>query len=284
MLLCLFTCLFVFPTCSMLYAMFSYALFLFLLYVDIRVTCSHAYMILLAMPYLDLCVCVYFHAIWLDPCLHMLICLDSCSSMFMCQASTCLCACFYAYMSRSMFYMPMCLDLCSLHALYYLSCAYALHAMSMCLDLGYVCHAMCYCSPFVPFITFSCILAYWFKPDLDPMVFVIVHTPRPTLKGLDHSYLHVYACLLLCFMFVLASLVLGFAMFSALRWLDLMWLHPTPMRPCSDVTIWEASPDARLLRAYPSLFQSVRCYASHACLCHPLDFYASLHACLYVHA
>ena len=27
---------------------------------------------------------VYFHTIWLDPCLHMLICLDPCSSMSMC--------------------------------------------------------------------------------------------------------------------------------------------------------------------------------------------------------
>ena len=42
-------------------------------------------MILLAMPCLDLCVsCVYFHAIWLDLCHHMLICLDPCSSMSMC--------------------------------------------------------------------------------------------------------------------------------------------------------------------------------------------------------
>ena len=31
-----------------------------------------------------MCLYFYFHAIWLDPCLHMLICLDSCSSMFMC--------------------------------------------------------------------------------------------------------------------------------------------------------------------------------------------------------
>ena len=103
MFLCLFTCLFVFPTCFMLYAMFSYALFLFFLYVDVRVTCSHACTMLLAMPCLDLCVlCIYFHAIWLDPCLHMLICLDSCSSMIMCQVSTRLHACFHAYVSRSM--------------------------------------------------------------------------------------------------------------------------------------------------------------------------------------
>ena len=88
------------------------------------------------------------------------------------------------------------------------------------------------------------------------MVFVIVHSLRPTSKGLDHPYLHVYACLLLCFMFVLASLILAFAMSSALHKLDLVWLHPT----------------------------SMRCYAYHACLYHLLALYASLHACLHVHA
>ena len=54
-------------------------------------------------------------------------------------------------------------------------------------------------------------------------------------------------------MLVLASLVLGYAMFGALHGLDLVWLHPTPIRPCSDVTIWEAFSDAWLLHAYPSL-------------------------------
>ena len=89
-------------------------------------------MMLLAMPCLYLCV--YFHAIWLDPCLHILICLDPC------------------------FHMPMCLDLCPLHASYYLPCAYALHAMFMCLDLGHVCHAMCYYSSFV---ALSFFLMFW---------------------------------------------------------------------------------------------------------------------------
>ena len=65
------------------------------------------------------------------------------------------------------FHMLMCLDLCSLHALYYLSCACVLHATFVCLDLGYVCHAMCYCSPFVAFVSLSCVLAYWFRLDLD---------------------------------------------------------------------------------------------------------------------
>ena len=57
------------------------------------------------------------------------------------------------------FDMLVCLDLFSLHALCYLSCACALHAMFVCLDLSYVCHAMCYCSPFVALSFFF--LAFW---------------------------------------------------------------------------------------------------------------------------
>ena len=42
--------------------MCSYVLCLFQFWVDIRDTCSHACMVLLAIPCLDLCVlCVYFH-------------------------------------------------------------------------------------------------------------------------------------------------------------------------------------------------------------------------------
>ena len=116
------------------------------------------------------------------------------------------------------------------------------------------------------------------------MVFVIVHTPWSITKGLDHPYLHVYVCLLLCFMLVLASLVLGFATFDALSGYVVVWLHPTLRRPCLDVTTWEASSNVGLLRVHPSLFRSACWYACHACLCHPLAFYASLHTCLRVHA
>ena len=90
--------------CIGFYAMLSFVLCLFLFYVDVRVTCSHACMMLLGYALLgSLCLCVYFHAIWLDQSLHMLICLDSCSSMSMCKVPKCLHVCFYAYMSRSMF-------------------------------------------------------------------------------------------------------------------------------------------------------------------------------------
>ena len=64
------------------------------------------------------------------------------------------------------------------------------------------------------------------------MVFVIVHTPRPTSKGLDHP---IFMSMLACFyaiMLVLASLVLGFATLGTLSGLVVVWLHSTPMRPC----------------------------------------------------
>ena len=62
---------------------------------------------------------------------------------------TCLHACFYAYMPRSTFSHTCVLGSMSYTLLCYLPCACALHAMFVCLDLGYVCHAMCCCSPFV---------------------------------------------------------------------------------------------------------------------------------------
>ena len=127
------------------------------------------------------------------------------------------------------------------------STCFILSSMCLC-ALPLVCvprprlYAMCYCSPFVTFVSLPCVLTSWLGPDLDPVVFVIVHIPRPISKGLDHPYLHVYACLFLCSMLVLASLVLGFATLDALSGFVVLWLHPTPMRPCLDVTIWDASP------------------------------------------
>ena len=103
------------------------------------------------------------------------------------------------------------------------------------------------------------------------------------IKGFgSFPHMHVYACLLLCFMSMFASLVLGFAMLSALHGLDLVWLHPTPVWLCLGVTTCEMHlSDAGLLYAYPFLtpcddmLPSLAC-APFAFLC----FYASLHACL----
>ena len=71
------------------------------------------------------------------------------------------------------------------------------------------------------------------------MVFVTIHTPWPISKGLDRPYLHVYACLFLCFMLALAFLVLGFATLDTLSRFVVVWLCSMPMRPCLNVTIWE---------------------------------------------
>ena len=78
--------------------------------------------------------------------------------------------------------------------------------------------------------------------------------------------LHVYACLLLCFMLVLASLVLGLTTFNALSGFMVVRLHPMPTRPCLGVTTWDASLDAGSLRAYSSFFPL------HAMLCLPCLF------------
>ena len=110
-----------------------------------------------------------------------------------------------------------------------------------------------------------------------------LHT-KAHIKGFGSPIFHVYACLLLCFMLVLASLILDFATLDALSRFLVAWLHLMPVRSCLDVTIWDASPWCRLLRACLSFFRSMRWYACHACLCHLLAFFASLHACSHVHA
>ena len=88
--------------------------------------------------------------------------------------------------------------------------------MFVCLDLGYVCNAMCYCNLFVAFVSLSCVLAYWFGPDLDPMVLVIVHTPRPTSKVWITPICMSMFSYFYALSSMLAILVLGFAMLDAL--------------------------------------------------------------------
>ena len=132
---------------------------LFLFQVDVRVTCSHACIMLLAMPCLDLCVFVFISMLYgqiiVFTCLYAWI-----------HVLPCLCVKFlHVHMRVSMpicldlcFHILMCLNLCFLHVLCHLPCACVLHAMFVCIDLGYVCHAMCYCSPFV---ALSFLLVFW---------------------------------------------------------------------------------------------------------------------------
>ena len=83
---------------------------------------SHTFMFIFT------CLDVYPHAYRR---ISMLICVDWCVSMLRSMFSIC--------------FMPSSMCLCA--------------AMFMCLGLGLVCHVMCYCSPFVHFIAFSCVLA-----------------------------------------------------------------------------------------------------------------------------
>ena len=87
-------------------------------------------------------------------------------------------------------------------------------------------------------------------------------------------------------MSMFASLVLGFAMLSALRGHDLVWLHPTPVWLCLGVATCEMHLcDASLLYAYPFVAPCDDMLPLLACApIGSLCFYASLHACLHVHA
>ena len=110
-----------------------------------------------AMPCLDLHVCMHILCSYAFTCLYAWICVLPCFyayiHMLRCTF-TCLHAYLHAYMCRSVY----------LHALinvFYVlyAISHVLYALFMCLGLDLFCHAMCYCSPFVPFIAFSCVLA-----------------------------------------------------------------------------------------------------------------------------
>ena len=79
---------------------------------------------------------------------------------------------------------------------------------------------------------------------------------------------------------MLASLVLSFATLDAFSGFVVAWLHSTPMRPCLDETIWDASPWCWLLCSYHSPFPL------RAMICFPSLFVppVGLHAYSHVHA
>ena len=114
------------------------------------------------------------------------------------------------------------------------------------------------------------------------MVFVIVHTPWPILKGLDHP---VVTSMLASMLYAYVSLFSSrLCHIDTLGGFMAVWFHLTPMRLCLNVTTRDASSWCQLLHAYLSIFCSVWWYACDACLCHPLAFYAFLYSYLYVHA
>ena len=131
---------------------------------------------------------------------------------------------------------------------------------------------------YLSFLFFGLLVQTWYKPC------GLCHRPytKAHVKGFGSTYLHVYACLHLCFMLVLAFLILGFAIALASLCLcgyirrpwGLVWMQPLGMH-CHDAGCF--------VHSFP-LFHFVQWYVCHACLCHPLALYASLHACLHVRA
>ena len=149
---------------------------------------------LFAMFYAQICICTCLYA-WI----HVLPCLCASFHMFT-RALLCLCLDLH-------FYMLVCSDL----GFHMLICPDLYFHMLVCLDLCSACFmpsSMCLCAPYYvcvlrprlclscyvllqPFCHFtflSCVLATWLGPDLDPMVFVIVHIPWPISKDLDHPF------------------------------------------------------------------------------------------------
>ena len=221
----------------------------------VRSLSSHAYMLGF----------MFFHVYVLD--FYMFRCMFLCLYVQI-YVSTCLCAWIYVLY---LFYTISHVLVCSMPCL----CAQAQSLFVMPRAIVALLSLLCLFFVFWP-IGLNLIQTLWYLSSF-------IHQ-GPHQRVWIIPILHVYACLLLCFILILASLDLGFATLDAFSGFMVMWLHPMPMRPCLDVTTWDASSDARLLRAYPSLFCFVRCYAYHTCLHHPLAFYAFLQAWLYVHA
>ena len=150
--------------------------------------------------------------------------------MFLClyayiYASTCLCVWIYAlYMFHVIFHVLVCSMPCSraqTQAMFVMPCAIV--ALSL-LYLSFLCFGLFAWTRSRPYGLRHC-------------SYTLAH-----IKGFGSPILHIYACFLLCFMLVLAFLVLGFAMLDTLSGFMVVWLHPTPMRPCLGVTTWEALP------------------------------------------
>ena len=106
----------------------------------------------------------------------------------------------------------------------------------------------------------------------------LCHRPytKAHIKGFGSSYLYVDAGLLLCFMLVLASPVLGVATFDTLSGFmvtsDAQW-------PCFGVTIWDVSPGAGLVHVCLSLF-----FLLHTMICLPCLFVPPVaFLCIFTH-
>ena len=127
--------------------------------------------------------------------------------------STCLHACFYAYMSRSMFSHAWVLGsmLCLLYAMFHVL---VLSMPCLCAQTQAMfvmpCAIVALLSLYLSFLYFGLLVQTRSRP------YGLHHRPQTLayIKGFGSPNLHIYACLLLCFMIVLTFLVLGFAILA----------------------------------------------------------------------
>ena len=162
----------------------------------------------MAMLCSDLCLYAFRHVLYLDLHMYMLMCQLSnvlpclCASFHM---FTCVLSCLCLDLHLHMF---VCLDLCS--ACFMPSSMYLYSPFHVCVPRPRIrlsCHVLL--QLFCRFIFLSCILAYWFEPNIDPVVFAIIHAPWPTSKGLDHPFC--MSIMLICLMPLSYTLCISFA-------------------------------------------------------------------------
>ena len=142
----------------------------------------------------------------------------------------CLCLDLHAYVFFAMF---LCLDLC----------VYVLRIMLVCLDLCWLlCHVLLFLSPD---ISLSCFLALSIGCRSRSRGLGLHSYTKAYIKGFGSFPLCIsmFACLLLCFIYILASLDLGFAKLWALCGLMFVWLHWSLLRliGCNhlrDIPLW----------------------------------------------
>ena len=144
----------------------------------------------------SMCLCVYFHALWLDPCLHMLVCSNSCS--------------FHIYVLG--LYMSMCMFPCLLVLIYMFSHAYVLGFVfstcfmpsSRCLHASHFVYALrprpclsCHVllQPFSSFCHIFLCFVLMVRTRSRPCSFCHHPYTKVHIKGFGSPYLHVYVSL-----------------------------------------------------------------------------------------
>ena len=161
-------------------------------------------------------------------------------------------------------------------------CVYVLCAMLVCSNLCWLlCHVLL--QPFLSLdIPLSCVLSLpigcrsrSYGPSLHPYT-------QAYIKGFGSFPLcmSMFVCLLLCFISILASLDLGFALLCALHGLVLMWSHLSPLELVLLLPFVRYIFVVLVCLIYTFLFRAMLIYLPCLLCATLLAFFASLHLCM----